>query len=176
MLVALVGPESCGKTTLAKQLAEELSVPCFAEYAREYLELRSLGANYTREDVLAIARLQWEREQQAIHSDTQHVILDTDLLVIKIWWQFKYGECHPWIEEQIKRQDERKYLLLSPDIPWHKEALRENENDRQTLFAMFEAELNLRGWGYKVISGSRKQRLQQALAYIQADTKADSSA
>ena len=164
MLIALVGPESTGKTTLARSLAEHLSAPVVEEYAREYLELRSLEIRYSSEDVLRIAKSQWEREQQAIRQNTQNLILDTDLLVIKIWWEQKYGSCHPWILDRLNQQSERKYLLLSPDIPWQADPLRENPHDRQFLFDVYLRELNIGNCEYSVISGSYSQRLNQAIA------------
>ena len=164
MIIALVGPESCGKTTLARSLAEHLSAPVVGEYAREYLELRSLEKNYSCEDVLSIAKSQWEREQQALHKNTQNLVLDTDLLVIKIWWEQKYGSCHPWILDRLDQQCARKYLLLSPDIPWQYDPLRENPHDRQPLFAIYQQELDVGNCDYTVISGNYAQRTEQAIA------------
>jgi len=164
MLIALVGPESCGKTTLARALAEHLSAPVVEEFAREYLELRSIENNYSSDDVLSIAKSQWEREQQALHRNTQNLILDTDLLVIKIWWEQKYGRCHPWILDRLEQQRQRKYLLLSPDIPWHSDPLRENPHDRQCLFETYQQELIVGKCDYTVISGSYSERTDQAIA------------
>ena len=39
--IVLTGPESCGKTELANQLSEQLSVPCVPEIARDYLLKRN---------------------------------------------------------------------------------------------------------------------------------------
>ncbi|MBV1905277.1 MAG: ATP-binding protein [Pseudomonadales bacterium] len=166
MLIALVGPESTGKTTLATALAEHLSSPILEEYAREYLELRSLSATYTQHDVLMIAKRQWEREQQAVLKKRQNLVMDTDLLVIKIWWEVKYGECHPWILDKLAKQRRRNYLLTATDMPWHADPLRENPEDRDELFKVYENELKANGSNYVIIRGNPEQRLAQAVTWI----------
>ncbi len=169
MLIAVVGPESCGKTTLAKAIAQHLSAPMVEEYAREYLELRSPGGSYSQEDVLNIAKNQWEREQQAVLKNSQNLVLDTDLLVIKVWWEQKYGSCHPWILDKLNQQPTRKYLLTKPDIPWQSDPLRENPNDRDFLFDIYQRELTTAHSDYEVISGDGPQRAKLAFACILGD-------
>ena len=169
MLIAVVGPESSGKTTLARAIAQHLGAPMVEEYAREYFELRSTGGGYSREDVLSIAKNQWEREQQALIRNTQNLILDTDLLVVKIWWEQKYGDCHPWILDKLNQQPTRKYLLTRPDMPWQPDPLRENPDDRDFLFGIYERELVISGSDYEVITGEGSQRTKLAINYISKD-------
>ena len=171
MLITLVGPESTGKTTLAGDISRELSAPLVDEFAREYIGLRASISDfaYTESDVLSIARTQWEREQQAIHGGSQHVVLDTDLLVIKIWWQVRYGTCHPWIVEHLERQPARLYLLTSPDMDWEADPLRENPQDRNWLFDLYKRELESMDVLYEVVSGDRAHRLNQAMKRIRVD-------
>ncbi len=57
-IITVVGPESSGKTTLARQLAQFSGVPWVPEYAREYLE--SNGRTYAKEDLETIAIRQLE--------------------------------------------------------------------------------------------------------------------
>jgi len=57
-IITIVGPESSGKTTLARQLAAHYGCPWVPEYAREYLE--SLGGMYEELDLEAIAQGQLE--------------------------------------------------------------------------------------------------------------------
>ena len=53
-IITIVGPESSGKTTLARQLAAHYGCPWVPEYAREYLE--GLGRMYEEHDLEAIAQ------------------------------------------------------------------------------------------------------------------------
>jgi nicotinamide riboside kinase len=52
-IITIVGPESSGKTTLARQLSQILKVPWVPEYAREYLS--GLGRPYEEQDLSVIA-------------------------------------------------------------------------------------------------------------------------
>ena len=68
-IITIVGPESSGKTTLARQLAAELGCPWVPEYAREYLEQR--GGYYDESDLEMIAEGQMKviSEQLAVGSE-----------------------------------------------------------------------------------------------------------
>ena len=66
-VITIVGPESSGKTTLARQLAAEIGCPWVPEYAREYLEGR--GGYYDERDLLEIAE-----EQLSVISNQLSVI------------------------------------------------------------------------------------------------------
>src|SRR5688572_19522645 len=52
-IITIVGPESSGKTTLARELASIFGAPWVPEYAREYLE--GLGRPYVENDLNRIA-------------------------------------------------------------------------------------------------------------------------
>ena len=86
--IIVTGPESCGKTTLSQALSNHFRIPFSKEYAREYLQ--ELGRDYSQEDLITIAKKQLEFEQ-----DIQ--LLDTDLITIKIWSNYKYSSCDKWI-------------------------------------------------------------------------------
>ena len=86
--IIVTGPESSGKTTLCKALSEHYNLPFTKEFAREYLT--DLGKNYLQEDLLEIAKGQLENEQ-LINNNQQISLHDTDLITLKIWSDYKYG-------------------------------------------------------------------------------------
>ena len=62
------------------------------------------------------------------------MILDTDLLTIKLWSYYKFNSVDKWIlkiDEQKK--ENRVYLLFKPDIEWVSDPLRENPNNRRYI-------------------------------------------
>jgi len=59
--IAVIGPESTGKSELTKALALHYSAPHVDEYARTYVE--QLGRPYTYDDVCTIAKAQIEAEK-----------------------------------------------------------------------------------------------------------------
>lgn len=159
--VILIGPESSGKSTLCQQLGEYFQTPYTTEYARAYLT--QLKRPYTEEDLLAIAKGQVASEQV----EGELLFCDTDLLTIKIWSDYKYGQTHPWIIDQItqQQQEERFYLVCKPDIPWTADPLREHPNNREELFDIHLQELQKLQLPYHIIDG--EERLQKALSKIQ---------
>ncbi|MEM9829869.1 MAG: ATP-binding protein [Bacteroidota bacterium] len=156
--VVTTGPESSGKTTLAKALAEHYQVGWIPEYARDYLN--DLGRPYQEKDLLQIAEGQIKREDEVAKDKPSLLICDTSLVVIKIWSEYRYKRCHPWILAQIERRPVDLYLLCAPDIPWEPDLLRENPADRDELFKFYERALA--GKPNLIIQGSPLARLVQA--------------
>jgi NadR type nicotinamide-nucleotide adenylyltransferase len=166
LTVAVVGAECSGKTTLASGLAQRFAAPWVPEYAREYLAQRT---GYDAADVLAIARGQ-QRAEDATTSHNDLVFADTDLVVIKVWWNVRYGGADEWIDSTlsalISGDRARAYLLPTPDIPWTPDPLREHPNDRPALHARYKKLLDDLGVQYLEVSGSEDQRLDAASAAV----------
>ena len=73
------------------------------------------------------------------------VVLDTDLIVIHVWWQEKYGRVPQWVREELRRQAPRVYLLAQPDLPWQPDPLRESPADRDRLLGVYRTTLDAYG-------------------------------
>ena len=158
--IIITGPESSGKTTLCKSLSEHYKIPFTKEFARGYLT--DLGKNYLQEDLLEIATGQLENEQ--LTNDNQQISLhDTDLITLKIWSDYKYGNCNNWILEQIEKQkvENRFYLLCKPDLKWGYDPLRENPTNRNELLEIYKQELENLGHKFLIIKG--EDRNEQAI-------------
>ena len=97
--IVITGPESSGKTTLCESLSKHFKIPYSKEYAREYLQ--KLNRNYTQDDLTKIAKGQ-------LNFNKNHSLLDTDLITIKIWSNYKYDRCNQWILEHIEKQKSEK--------------------------------------------------------------------
>ena len=147
--IIATGPESSGKTTLCKNISEYFKISYSKEYARKYL--KKIGVNYVQEDLLKIA-------QQQLISEQGSLLLDTDLITIKIWSNYKYGNCDEWILEQIQKQksEERFYILCKPDIIWKRDLLRENPKNRMVLFKIYKKELQNLNHDYCIIEGNNR--------------------
>ena len=144
--IIITGPESSGKTTLCKALSKHFNLPFSKEYARGYLD--ELDRDYIIDDLLTIAKGQ-------LQSEISSQLLDTDLITIKIWGDYKYGSCDKWIIDQIEKQksEKRFYLLCSPDIAWHADKQRENPNNREEIFKIYKQELKNLGHDYFIVEG-----------------------
>lgn len=156
--VVVIGPECTGKSTLTESLALHFNCPYHKEYARDYIA--QLSVPYSQKDILKIAKKQIEIEN-AILTNSPYVFLDTDLIVCKVWSEFKYGKCDPWILEQIQARHYDYYLLCDVDLPWKNDGIREHPNHRKELLAIYEKELKALNKPYTLISG--KNRTQMAI-------------
>ncbi|MGB0839803.1 MAG: AAA family ATPase [Chitinophagales bacterium] len=160
--VAITGPESTGKTSLARQLANNFNTTWVPEYARTHLS--RINRPYTKDDILFIAKQQVFSEHQYASKANKVLFSDTELLVTKIWSEVKFGTCPTWIDFQIKQQDYDLYLLMDVDVQWVADPLREHPNweQRQHLFYLYQQALEQLGVNYVVISGNYQERLQKA--------------
>lgn len=166
--IAITGPESAGKSTLAAALAAHYGTVFVPEYARAYLEAH--GPRYALADLEAIARGQLAAEDAAVPQATELLFCDTDLLVIKIWAEHAFGTCPAWVLAELARPRYALTLLLAPDLPWAPDPLREHPDPAQRwhFYNLYRAELVSRGWPFAEISGPPAQRLAQARAALGA--------
>ncbi len=167
-LLIVTGPESSGKTTLAKALAQRLGVPLIAEMAREYLESRRpADTAYGPADLRRIAQLQQIAEDAALASGAGVVVADTDQQVIELWWHEKYGSGFEYPPRSAHSSDaQRYYLLCYPDLEWQPDPLRENPLDRPRLFRLHLQKLEAVRADYRVIWGLGEFRQRLARQYV----------
>jgi len=155
MRFAITGPESSGKTTLAKELALINDGVWIPEFAREYLE--NLPYNYQLEDLDKIALSQltlWEKSNDKILT-----FFDTEMLVMKIWSEFKYNSCSPFILTALENQSFDHYFLCRPDIAWEEDPLREHPEKREELFELYLKELKIRNLPFTIVEGDLYKRI-----------------
>jgi len=164
--IVVTGAESTGKTTLASDLAKYYHTTFVTEFARDYLVCQ--GGVYGYRDLLIIAKGQHDAILRAQDLRPNPIIVDTDLLTIKIWSEYKYGKCARWIEEALQKYKPDLYLLCTPDIPWEEDPLRENPYDREELDAIYVKEINNLKVPYIRLSGSRSERVQTAIIKIES--------
>lgn len=163
--IVVIGPESTGKSTLAKQLSEYYKAPFVAEFAREFLENKAESV-YEFEDLETIAREQVSRTNIALAAKPKLLFCDTDLVTLHIWALDKFDKKIAFVEENLVPQKADLYLLCAPDISWQPDPLREDSTRRDSLFewnylALKSIEANL-----EIVSGEGEIRLQKAIQYI----------
>jgi len=163
-IIAISGPESSGKTSLAIALARELGCAYIPEIARFFLKDKP---NYTFEDVAHIAHLQLEALQKAkSFSNSEYMVLDSDHLVLEIWFQEKFQNLPLQWEQYKAAWGIDFHVLCSPDIPWEPDPLRENPLDRDRLFQRYHERLEHAQAIFKVVEGKLEQRLEAVLNHL----------
>lgn len=165
--ILILGPESTGKSTLAKDLAIHFGEPWVPEFAREYLE--KLERPYQFEDLAEIGKGQVKLEDQLAEKAQKFLFCDTDLRVIHIWSEHRFGKTDPWVLEEIHRRKYELILLTDTDLPWEPDPLREYPEleMRQYFFEKYRKLAEDSGFPYLIVSGDREKRLKFSLEAIQ---------
>ena len=157
--VGIIGPESTGKSTLARYLARRYKGTCVPEYARTYVE-RKGTTEVTYDELCDIARYQIEEMKSlcsvsgsGLFSDNEVVFFDTELIVTKVWFEYAFGRVPEWLNENIHRYPMDVYLLTYPDLLWIPDSARSNGSDeiRMELFLRYEAEIQALDIPYYII-------------------------
>jgi len=132
--IVFTGPESTGKTTAAMKMAMHHQLPIAYEYARSYLEEH--GPQYKMSDLYAILEKQYDTEEAA-QAQGEVIVCDTDWLTIHVWAE----EVFRKVIKPPRDLEERYYILCPPDIPWEPDPLRENPQDRERLYQIYQEKL-----------------------------------
>ena len=163
--IAVTGPESTGKTTLAIQLAGQFDGLYIPEYARNYVE--KLDHHYTFEDVEAIARMQVTQYQQALDSDCRFVFFDTWLIITKVWFEWVYNKVPEWLDQEIRNCPIDLFLLCRPDLPWEADPVRENGGEnRIKLYNQYKSNLQEYGFNFIEVEGVGENRVATAIESV----------
>lgn len=164
--VSVIGPESTGKTTLARDLAKALGTAWVPEYARTWLEAR--GGALEGLDWLDLVRGQIASEEALARDCHRVLVCDTDPLATTVWAQVLAGAC----PEEVRRAAlDRSYdltLLTAPDVPWVGDAVRYLPHGGQDFFDRCEAALRAAGRRYVVLRGDWETRSRVALDAVRS--------
>lgn len=164
--VAVIGPECTGKSDLSAFLAAHFKTEWVPEYARGYMD--KLVRPYIESDLLTIAHGQLRIEDEFARTSNKVLICDTNLYVIKVWSEFKFGKCDPEILNQIATRTYDLYLLTYVDIPWQSDPLREHPHKRQELYDIYLREMQNQKVPFLEIKGEREARRDMAVRAVEA--------
>jgi NadR type nicotinamide-nucleotide adenylyltransferase len=168
--IVVLGPESTGKSTLCEALSKAYDTIWCEEYAREYLSKN--GTDYHFENLLTIAEGQIANEERAIkkaiEQNKSHLIIDTDMYVMKVWCEYVFNNCHHYILEQINQRSYDLYLLCDIDLPWAADEMREypDAGPRKELFTIYKELLINQNTPWGIVSGTGKERTENAINLI----------
>ena len=167
--IVVIGTESCGKSTLTKNLAKIYNTTCVEEYGRTVCEdLGGCDGIIIDEDYLQIAYGHKMKELEAIENANKIVFIDTEAIVTQFYSNLYNQVNQPVLDEIAKRQDYDLWLLLEPDVQWVDDGLRvhgdveaRNKNNQH-----LKTLLNKQNIHYKILNGDYENRLKGAIKYI----------
>jgi NadR type nicotinamide-nucleotide adenylyltransferase len=125
--ICIIGPESTGKTTLTKSIANILECPYVEEQARPWL----IDQKPLEGDFNSIALLHAGKVLEACtQSKNGLVIVDTDAYTTEMYYRrYGYGKSSNELIKLIANEVKYDfYLLTHPTIPYEKDELREFED------------------------------------------------
>lgn len=163
--VAIVGPESTGKTTLTRQLAGHYGASHVAEYGREHT-LAIGPREITPRDFEIIAAEQLRREEEAARAGTGLLFCDTEAVVTEAFAALTIGAVPASVSATADRHAYDLYLLLDIDAPWVDDGTRWYPGRRAEHMARIVEALERRGRSHVRISGDFDTRFQRAVRAV----------
>jgi nicotinamide riboside kinase len=122
---------------------------------------------YVQSDLTKIANGQLRLEYENERDSNRVMICDTNLYVIKIWSEFKFGSCDKEILDHITTRKYDLYLLTNIDLPWQDDPQREHPTKREELYQLYLNEMKNQSTPFVEIKGDREQRRKTAIDAIE---------
>jgi nicotinamide riboside kinase len=170
-VIAIVGAESTGKTTLARDLAAALAaegrrVVRVDEALREFCLQH--GRTPRADEQAGIARAQSRRIEQAARTH-ELVVADTTALMVAIYSELLFNDRSLLAEALADQARCRVTLLTALDLPWVADGfIRDGAHVRVPVDTLLRNALQAAGVPYAVVSGSGEQRLRNAQRAVAA--------
>lgn len=163
--VALVGTESCGKTTVARYLSQIHQTVYVEEYGRLICE--ELGGSddiMTEDHFKELAYSHKYFEYQQLKKANKFLFIDSEAVVSQYYSKLYFGHEFDWLEGVVDSQEYDLYLFLEPDIPWVNDGMR-SHGDVEVRMAnneMLKQMFRERDIPFVTIGGSYADRFNQA--------------
>lgn len=165
--VLVTGSESCGKSTMAENLAKHFNTICVQEWAREYLK----NMNFNMKDMDMIAFMQYKLQQEALQKANKVYFSDTSAIETYVYSMHYFKTSSPMIDKYLALQKDNYdlVLLLTPDVKWVDDGLR-NLGEQELRWKMHQKYVEVMdrlGIKYQVISGnSYEERTHRCIELV----------
>jgi len=168
--IVVLGAESTGTTTLARDLAAYFQTVWVPEYGRLYYEGRMFSRDasaWSTDEFVHIAQAQNKLEERLLTKANKYLICDTDAFATSLWHERYMGFMSDRVEDTIQESVPSLYILTDIDIPFVQDGTRDGENIRAHMHHRFLEELHTRKINFIVAGGDREKRLSYSVKRIQ---------
>ncbi|MBD1393610.1 AAA family ATPase [Mucilaginibacter glaciei] len=162
--IAVVGPESTGKSTMSAYLADHYHTVWVPEFARDYCA--ALTEPPTWQDEINMFYGQIALEKEMAPQANKLLICDTTFITVKIWSDEMFGRSPQEVLDALPNHKYDLYLLLDIDLPWQDDPLRDFPHKREHFMDVWHRELQALNANYVLISGTGANRYENAVAAI----------
>jgi len=162
--IAIVGPESTGKSTMSDYLAKHYHTVWVPEFARDYCA--ALTAPPTWQDEINMFYGQIALEEEYLPKANKLLICDTTFITVKIWSDYTFGRSPQEVLDELPKHPYDLYILLSIDMPWQEDPLRDFPHMRDHFMDIWHKELKELNAHYVVITGIGQERYDNAVKAI----------
>lgn len=168
--IAIVGPESTGKSTITQQLAKHYNTLWVPEYARYYCAALTEPCNLQDEVNMFHGQLALEDSILTI-AEKDIIFCDTTFITVKIWSDEVFGETPQIVLDALPKYNYDLYLLMDIDLPWQEDPLRDFPNKREHFMKVWQQELKALNATYVTVSGQDEDRLNNAITAVETFLK-----
>lgn len=168
--VVFYGPESTGKTTLAKKLAAHFETQWVPEFSRDYLQAKwdQEQKVCSMDDIMQIAKGQMALENELAKKANQVLFCDTNLLETVVYSKAYFDDyCEPSLLKHALKAHYDLYFLTYIDVPWVEDDLRDRPHQRESMFAKFKEPLDFYEKPYVILKGNLEERFHTAVKKIE---------
>jgi len=168
-VIALLGAESTGKTTLSHQIAAALNdaghdAVVVEEYLREFCVQRQCTPRI--DEQRAIADEQTRRIEAAANAH-DIVVADTTALMIAVYSDHVFGDTGLYSHASTAHARCDLTLLTALDLAWQDDGLqREGAHVREPIDTRIRNALHAAGISYAVVSGGGERRIAAAMSAV----------
>lgn len=165
--VVVVGTESCGKSTLVKNLANLYNTRYVEEYGRTFYE--RIGDEDTMyEDYSHIAFEQKFHEKNQLERANKVLFIDTEATVTQYYSELYLQRKNRVVEAIANAQRYDLWLFLEPDVEWVDDGYRQHGDQvaREINNDVLKQMLEEKGFDFVTIRGNYLERLEQAVEHV----------
>jgi len=167
--ICVLGAESTGTTTLAKDLAEHYKTAWVPEFGRMYWEGKMSSRDFSiwnMKEFEFIAKEQNRVEDELAKIANKVLICDTDAFATGLWHERYMNARSGKVEAMSSKRKYDLYLLTGDEIPFVQDGTRDGEHIRHNMHKRFIEKLKEENKNFAIISGSREERLRKSTSLM----------